>query len=524
MKPTNQVLDDYLQAINGIKPNSPKNSKILKVAVVGLPNAGKSSLVNMLVKWRACGVAGKSHTTRSKQNVIYTNEEKELQLVFMDLPGILERLRTRRQNLEKSFIRDPHVGIFESDLLLIVLDSAHPYSKDGLSPQTVKLLHYFKDKESILVLNKVDKIRKKRIRLLELTRRLTKGVVDGKLSHLDSFVNRQKRRQELLNSSHPHLVSPQEMILQLLPPEAHETAQKLLDEISRIRQLGHPIEVQPSSLSPPKSLEKTDEHEPVLERHVTEIEQVSIDQFFQEYTPGREKDQKESKQIEEEENPDDELVQVTEDNVLKLYEEQLKAQLMLRSASKEEVQARRKRWHDLTPKLLGVTTWTGFSEVHMVSSLTGEGIAALRETLEKRAKPGLWAYNPVLVTDIEPENLVRMAFWAHSLENLPEDLAYKIKVSVGECEKALDSEGNETVYVEVNILCASERDLTSLVGLHGNSIARLADALSAELTQMMGQTTIAKLSCTRRAIPGHVKRAYKRASSFSQVFPGLEVQ
>lgn len=57
---------------------SPSGSKLLKVAIVGFPNAGKSSLVNMLTKWRVCAVSGKAHTTRSKQTVVFTKENIQL--------------------------------------------------------------------------------------------------------------------------------------------------------------------------------------------------------------------------------------------------------------------------------------------------------------------------------------------------------------------------------------------------------------------------------------------------------------
>lgn len=73
---------------------SPPNSHLLKIAVLGYPNAGKSSLVNMLSNWRVCAVSGKAHTTRSKQTVIFTKDN--IQLAFVDLPGLVSARQVRQ--------------------------------------------------------------------------------------------------------------------------------------------------------------------------------------------------------------------------------------------------------------------------------------------------------------------------------------------------------------------------------------------------------------------------------------------
>lgn len=73
---------------------SPPDSRLLKVAVVGFPNVGKSSLVNMLVSWRVCAVSGKAHTTRSKQTVVFTKDN--VQLAFVDLPGLVSARQIRQ--------------------------------------------------------------------------------------------------------------------------------------------------------------------------------------------------------------------------------------------------------------------------------------------------------------------------------------------------------------------------------------------------------------------------------------------
>lgn len=56
----------------------------------------------------------------------------------------------------------------------------------------------------------------------------------------------------------------------------------------------------------------------------------------------------------------------------------LKQQLLLHSASPEEVAARRRRWLEVSVAVQGVTSWPGFSSVFMVSSANGDGIDRLR--------------------------------------------------------------------------------------------------------------------------------------------------
>lgn len=58
--------------------------------------------------------------------------------------------------------------------------------------------------------------------------------------------------------------------------------------------------------------------------------------------------------------------------------ETLKQQLLLQTASPEEVCNRRSRWLEITKSTKGVTKWLGFSEVFMVSSFIGDGIDKLR--------------------------------------------------------------------------------------------------------------------------------------------------
>lgn len=119
------------------------------------------------------------------------------------------------------------------------------------------------------------------------------------------------------------------------------------------------------------------------DRTITQLDQDIIEEFFTSYKPEKLEDNF-LPQLPDTIKTDAERIaqQKEEDDAKEIYLESvidaMKTQLMLNSATKEEVEARKKRWRELTIELRGATAWSGFSEVFMVSSATGEGIDALR--------------------------------------------------------------------------------------------------------------------------------------------------
>ena len=117
------------------------------VAVVGAPNAGKSSLVNALVGQKVAIVSAKAQTTRTRLMGIAI--EAQTQLLLVDTPGIFQP----RRRLDRAMVQAAWEGASGADVILFVVDA-----KAGLRDD-VRALHSAlqeRRERKILVLNKVD--------------------------------------------------------------------------------------------------------------------------------------------------------------------------------------------------------------------------------------------------------------------------------------------------------------------------------------------------------------------------------
>jgi GTPase len=121
------------------------------VAVVGAPNAGKSTLVNALVGQKVAIVTPKAQTTRARLMGIAI--EGEAQVLLVDTPGLFEPKR----RLDRAMVAAVWEGAKDADLIALVIDAAK-----GLTRGIEEIARKLKDRREskILVLNKVDIARK----------------------------------------------------------------------------------------------------------------------------------------------------------------------------------------------------------------------------------------------------------------------------------------------------------------------------------------------------------------------------
>jgi GTPase len=127
------------------------------IAVIGAPNAGKSTLVNALVGAKVSIVSHKVQTTRMPLRGIAI--EGTSQLVFIDTPGIF----APRRRLDRAMVEAAWGGAGDADIVVLMIDAAK-----GLDEDVERILAKLEGRRTpnILALNKVDRVKKER--LLEL--------------------------------------------------------------------------------------------------------------------------------------------------------------------------------------------------------------------------------------------------------------------------------------------------------------------------------------------------------------------
>jgi GTPase Era involved in 16S rRNA processing len=118
----------------------PPNPMLLKVAVIGMPNAGKSTLINRLVGSAVSAVSPKVQTTRERILAILT--EDETQVVFFDTPGIVPYREGRRLRLARPLITEARHSVWEADLVItLVVRCPVRYRHPGVIKDANQLLH-----------------------------------------------------------------------------------------------------------------------------------------------------------------------------------------------------------------------------------------------------------------------------------------------------------------------------------------------------------------------------------------------
>jgi GTP-binding protein Era len=140
------------------------------VALIGAPNAGKSTLLNVLMGQKLAIVTPKVQTTRDIIRGIAI--EGECQLVYMDTPGIFQT----KQGFEKAMVDAAWNGARDADVAVLLID-AERASRKGFNEQEKALLTALNQmkKPKAIWLNKTDRIKK--ALLLELTQTLQKMIV-----------------------------------------------------------------------------------------------------------------------------------------------------------------------------------------------------------------------------------------------------------------------------------------------------------------------------------------------------------
>lgn len=169
------VLDEIVKLTG--KYETEEKEEALKIAVVGKPNAGKSSLVNKLLGYDRVIVSDIAGTTRDAIDTRIKIGDKEY--ILIDTAGI-RRKRSVEEDLEQYSVMRSLGAVRRADVCLIVIDSS-----EELSEQDVKIAGYVHEqgKPSVVVMNKWDVVEKDNYTIEKYNRKLKE-----ELKFMDYFI------------------------------------------------------------------------------------------------------------------------------------------------------------------------------------------------------------------------------------------------------------------------------------------------------------------------------------------------
>ncbi|AWN35613.1 GTPase Era [Methylobacterium radiodurans] len=158
-------------------PGTPEGARAGFVALIGVPNAGKSTLLNSLVGTKVSIVSRKVQTTRALVRGIVI--EGTAQIVLVDTPGIF----APKRRLDRAMVHSAWSGAADADAVCLLVDA-----RKGVEEEVEAVLARLKDvrRPRILILNKIDLI--PRERLLELAARLN-GLIPFEQTFMVSALN-----------------------------------------------------------------------------------------------------------------------------------------------------------------------------------------------------------------------------------------------------------------------------------------------------------------------------------------------
>lgn len=147
------------------------------VALLGRPNAGKSTLLNAILSKKVSIVSPRSQTTRDDILGIYN--EKDLQIVYVDTPGLFEG----EEALYKAMYHSARRSLSDVDALCYLVDcSIDSFEQDDAFIKSIKL-----DKPKFLLLNKIDKVRLPRME--EIKEHFKETAKDYKIIEISALKN-----------------------------------------------------------------------------------------------------------------------------------------------------------------------------------------------------------------------------------------------------------------------------------------------------------------------------------------------
>ena len=170
-----EVLDQIVSYFD--EETTQEEKQTISVAVVGRPNAGKSSIINKMLGERRVVVSDVAGTTRDAIDTPFRWNKKDFTLI--DTAGLRRQRSYDKESIEGYSVLRTFDAIERADIVLIVFDAS-----EEISEQDVRIAGYVHEagKPSVIVLNKWDLVEKN-----QNTQNKFKKMLDEKLSFMDYY-------------------------------------------------------------------------------------------------------------------------------------------------------------------------------------------------------------------------------------------------------------------------------------------------------------------------------------------------
>jgi GTP-binding protein len=189
--PQNKNKEETIEEIENL------NSKVIKIAVIGRPNAGKSTLINNILNEKRVIVSEIAGTTRDKVEIDLQHKGRDLQII--DTAGIRKKLAITEE-LEKKTVESSFEAIKFCHLALLVIDVEH-----ALEDQDLALARILQEEGRglMIIFNKWDKVNNEmESKLLEeLKKKISRtiSIIKDPIFFTMSALNEKNIREQILN-------------------------------------------------------------------------------------------------------------------------------------------------------------------------------------------------------------------------------------------------------------------------------------------------------------------------------------
>lgn len=122
--------------------------------------------------------------------------------------------------------------------------------------------------------------------------------------------------------------------------------------------------------------------------------------------------------------------------------------------------------------------WAHFSNVFMVSALTGDGLSDVMDHIYSHAKPGQWEFPANTLTDQSNEQIVEESVRARLLDYLPQEIPYMLKSQLEYYD-----ENRSTIYASVHVTCPNARIERLVCGDQNGKLKQITERVTSDLVE-----------------------------------------